>query len=269
MSLAIVTGSSSGLGLFTALKLAANFERIVVTSRLMARAEDACRRLQIAEPNANFIPFELRLQDLDRVKKFAESVVRDNGNWNLLVNNAGAKIEKPTKLTEQGFEWHYGVNHLSHFALTSFLKNHASTDARVVSTSSIVARKGNPSNWSDGKSSSPAEQYAASKLANLCFALELNERTDLISTAAHPGFARAEPYGNSLVRVGEYLLAQTAEAGAAPLVTASGAERGHYLGPRVFELWGKPKLVPLPSSASLANRNYLWELSEAQLGQKF
>lgn len=272
MPLAIVTGSSAGLG-FQIAKLLADqgFDRIVVTSRYFEKAKLSSQRLAALRPGTEYIPHELKLHDLDATKKFAEAVVSSEGSWNLLINNAGAKIERPTKLTKQGFEWHYGVNHLAHFALTSWLSKKAADSARVVSNASIAASKGDSNLWLDATGASPSQQYCASKLANLCFALELSSRSPLISTAAHPGFARAEPYGNLLVRTAEYLFAQSAARGALPLVRAclSDAPAGNYYGPRHFELWGSPKLIEPTTAATQANREMLWKLSEEQLGFKF
>lgn len=272
MSLAIITGSSAGLGYQTALQLASRgFDRIVITSRDFGRANIATERLKAQRPATDFLPYELQLHDLDATQKFAEKVMGEQGIWNLLVNNAGAKIERPTKLTKQGFEWHYGVNHLAHFALTFWLKVSAAEQARVVSNASIAASKGLSELWRDAKDASPSQQYCSSKLANVCFGLELNQRSRLASYVAHPGFARAEPYGNGFIRFGEYLFAQSAKSGAKPLTEASVGdyESGSYLAPKYFELWGEPEVVEPTSKATQENRNLLWQLSEKQLGFRF
>lgn len=272
MTLAIVTGSSAGLGFETAKALGSlGFDRVIVTSRSTARASSAAHQLQSLINGVEYLPEELKLHDLDQVQTFAESVKRKYGNWDLLVNNAGAKIEHPTKLTIQGFEWHYGVNHLSHFALTSWLRSAANPGARVVTNASIVARKGQSKFWQDATKASTSQQYDASKLANLCFALELHSRGLLESTVAHPGFARAEPYGYKALRLAEYLFAQSAMAGALPIIEACkrSTAPGTYSGPRVLQLWGKPEEIPVPEAASLENQKMIWNLSEQQLGLRF
>lgn len=272
MSLAIVTGSSTGLGYFTALGLAANgFERVVITSRKLERAQEAAKKLKRLSSGTDFLPYQLELHDLERVQQFAELLVKNEGNWDLLVNNAGAKIERPTKLTAQGFEWHYGVNHLAHFALTSWLRKNANRGARVVSNASIAAARGNSDLWVDATAANASEQYCASKLANLCFAMSLSETGLLNSNAAHPGFARAEAYGSPLVRLSEYLFAQSAKAGAMPIIEAcvNEAKSGIYFAPAVKQLWGKPELVRLPRTANLENQKKIWQISESQLGFKF
>ncbi|MFM6980671.1 MAG: SDR family NAD(P)-dependent oxidoreductase [Micrococcales bacterium] len=272
MTLAIVTGSSAGLGFHTASGLAKlNYDRIVVTSRSLARATQATKKLALLNPRVEYLPAELQLHDLEQVQAFAEWCKATHGNWDLLVNNAGAKIEHPTKLTRQGFEWHYGVNHLAHFALTSWLRPASNSGSRVVVNASIVARKGKSELWRDARMANTSQQYDASKLANLCFALELNSRGYLEATAAHPGFARAEAYGNLGIRIAEYLFAQSARSGAKPIIRACEKDvaAGTYWGPRVLQMWGQPIEVPIPKLASIENRRLLWEVSEQQLGFKF
>lgn len=274
---AVITGSSKGLGFSTARGLALRgFDRIVITSRSQSAADQAAIELRESFPSrlsVEFIPIAVDLSDLHDVDRFATKVMRETGAWDLLINNAGAKIEKPVKLTKQNFEWHYGVNHLAHFALTGLLLEKANSAARVVSVSSIVARSGNPVLWSDPTQATVGELYAASKLANLVFALELNRRLTplgLSAAAAHPGFARASSYGNKGIRIAEYIFAQNSNNGALPIIAAAGDNAGGaYFGPRMFELWGKPAAAKLPDAASECLGGQLWKLSQEQTGISF
>ena len=270
MTLAIVTGSSAGLGFEVAKQLASHqLSQIVVTSRTLENASRAAFRLKELAPFVEYVPMKLDLSDLNHVRDFAASVKSRFESWDLLVNNAGAKIEHPTKLTAQGHEWHFGVNHLGHYALTLDLLEARTENARVTSVSSIVARKGRSELWGNSVSASTAEQYDASKLANLCFAMELNKKvTGLNSNAAHPGFARAEPYGNSLIRLSEYLLAQSAAQGAKSITEAAinKEHRFSYFAPRWLELWGAPREIEVPDVAAAEAGAYLWKLSEDLTG---
>lgn len=56
---------------------------------------------------------------------------------NILVNNAGVMM-CPLSQTEDGFEMHFGTNHLGHFLLTMLLlpRIKKSTPARIVTVSS-------------------------------------------------------------------------------------------------------------------------------------
>ena len=221
-------------------------------------------------PNANqsVTGLALELGDLDYVQGFVSEHTAELSGWTHLVNNAGAKIESPYKVTSQGFEWHFGVNHLAHHLLTSLLLPIGAKSKRVVTVASVVARRGNPENWGlTGEGTSTADYYSASKLANLAFMLQLHNRfAGVTATSAHPGFAKAEPYGNAITRLGENLLAQSAAAGALPIAAAVLTAPGSYLGPRVLELWGRPTKARVPETLQKVTLNDLWALSNGLTG---
>jgi NAD(P)-dependent dehydrogenase (short-subunit alcohol dehydrogenase family) len=264
---AIITGANAGLGFQVARQLLSDGVDLLMGSRCLERGQVARQRLQLEFPDAQIQLSQLDLSDFESIGSFAEQA---GSSWDYLVNNAGAKIESPYKQTHNGHEWHLGVNHLGHFALTRSLWPKASASATVVSVSSIVARRGkldlNPSNKINAGTA-----YANSKLMNYAFAIILAKKielTDRKSVAAHPGFARANTYGNSFVRFGEYVLAQSAEAGARPISAACHSENGSYLAPKYFELWGKPKLAKRPEINQLDLDDF-WSRSEELTGEIF
>lgn len=62
------------------------------------------------------------LVSLKSVKSFAEEVLKDFPQIHCLINNAGVFVpEINNEKTLDGFEIHFGVNHLSHFLLTDLL----------------------------------------------------------------------------------------------------------------------------------------------------
>jgi NAD(P)-dependent dehydrogenase (short-subunit alcohol dehydrogenase family) len=126
--------------------------------------------------------------------------------------------------------------------------------------------------------------YGQSKLANLLFALELDRRlraagSPVKSLLAHPGYSATNlqvsgPTGlvKQVLRLGNALLAQSADDGAIPQLyaaTAPGVESGEFIGPDGFgEYRGKhPRRVDATDRAhdeELARR--LWEVSEGLTG---
>lgn len=250
---AIVTGSNSGLGFHTAAALARDKYVVVLAVRSKVRGTIAAEKLRQAIPGCQI---EVALLDLSSLQSI-DAFISEQGNheWDLLVNNAGAKIERPFKTTQDGFEWHIGVNHFGHFALTSGLWRSRAEFARVVTVSSIVANgatlkpeNSSPKTFEEGKA------YADSKLLNLMFAQQLSRLINesglqAASVAAHPGFARAQPYGTRLTRVAELALAHSASKGAESIIEACNGQNGQYFAPRVFQLWGGPKKIHIPKSA--------------------
>lgn len=264
---AIVTGANAGLGFQVARGFLSQGVKLLLGSRSLERGENAKARLLEEFPSAQITVGELDLADLESISPFVQ---RAPSGWDFLVNNAGAKIEKPFKQTTQGHEWHLGVNHLGHFALTRELWPKATAEATVVTVSSIVARRG-VLNLNPEQNITAAQAYANSKLMNYAFSRMLANKiqgTDRKSAAAHPGFARANPYGNQLVRIAEYVFAQTVQAGAKPIKLACHSENGTYLAPSIYELWGKPAPAIRPEISEELLQEF-WSMSEKQSGGKF
>ena len=103
-------------------------------------------------------------------------------------------------------------------------------------------------------------------------------RPDLLSMAAHPGYARTnlqfagpKPWEQAIMRVTNPVLGQSAEMGALPSLyaaTAPGVPGGSFIGPDgPFEQRGHPKIV---TAAGRAYREEdwrrLWEASEELTG---
>ena len=286
---AVVTGANVGLGLETATELARAGATVVLAARDPARAESAIASISSAIPDADvrFIPLDLA--SLASVAEFSEAVAATfPDGLDLLINTAGVMMP-PRRETEDGFELQLGTNHLGHFALTGrLLPMMGDRDgSRVVTVSSGMARMGQIDfdDLQGRQSYSRTGAYAQSKLANLVFALDLDDRLEnsglkTRSMGAHPGYAAtnlqaAGPrigggLGSTLaapfMALGHRLLAQSAEAGALPTLRAAtepGLAGGTYIGPDgPGEMRGSPvpvKPVETASDPEVAER--LWEAS--------
>jgi NAD(P)-dependent dehydrogenase (short-subunit alcohol dehydrogenase family) len=201
------------------------------------------------------------------------------------MNNAGVMMPPSRRSTVDGFELQLGTNHLGHFALTLQLLPLllATPGSRVVTVSSLAARGGSIDldDLQAERSYTPSSRYAASKLANLLFTLELQRRlvgaqAGTVAVAAHPGLSATNLASTmELGRVVERLTAlasQSAEAGARPQLhaaTADGVRGGDYYGPRgVGEVRGRrvghARFPPAALDTSTAAA--LWTRSEALTG---
>jgi NAD(P)-dependent dehydrogenase (short-subunit alcohol dehydrogenase family) len=186
----VVTGANSGLGLATATELAKAGGTIVLAVRDPVKGEEAKESIRTVTKAGNLEVSALDLGDLSSVRAFAK-------RWgdrpcDALVLNAGVMAIPDRTVTVDGFERHFGVNHLGHFALTALLwpalKAAATGDrgeARVVVVSSDGHKKGEiafddlqreqPGAYKD--CSTPfCSAYTQSKLANVMFAKELERR---------------------------------------------------------------------------------------------
>lgn len=276
MPLAVITGASVGLGFETARGLLQLGFEVVITSRDESRANRALGLLSSEFPEAKIWTIALDLSKASSVAGFASRFASRFGNWNILINNAGAKVLSRYLETDSGIEYHFGVNAVGHFALTADLLNHRAEAAKVVSVSSIVARFAPKTLGPVGslESYSAGSSYAASKFSNLLFALELERRfgsETFISLAAHPGFAKAQPYGPKSTRFFESFLAQSAKRGALPIIEAAtngSLTGGSYIVPDVLELWGRPKKSVLFDACNVKNQEENWRILENLSGRK-
>jgi NAD(P)-dependent dehydrogenase (short-subunit alcohol dehydrogenase family) len=275
MPLAIITGANTGLGFETARGLLQVGFEVVITSRNLERGEKAVARLKSEYPKGQISALALDLSNQSSVRDFAPRFTQAQKKWDVLVLNAGAKVLSSYQETDSGIEYHFGVNAVGHFALVADLLALRAEVARVVSVSSIVARfapsalgpAGSPKSYSAGAS------YSASKLSNYLFAIELQNRfgsESFSSLAAHPGFARAEPYGPKSTRFFESFMAQSAAKGALPIIEAatdSSLPGGSYRVPKILELWGEPSEGIVPKITNHESLIKNWEILETLSGK--
>lgn len=138
--------------------------------------------------SAFFVPLDLA--SLRSVRSAADRLIESGRALDLLVNNAGVGLGRG--ITEDGFELHFGVNHLGHFALTAGLAPLLADASRVITVASGAHHhaEGIDFDRARGRTRSLTgwPEYAMSKLANVLFSRELAIRRPGLSTyAVHPG----------------------------------------------------------------------------------
>lgn len=184
----MVTGPSSGIGMVIAKTLAADGFHVVAAGRSEARVSPVVDEIVSDGGSAEFL--HLDLASLASARRAGETFIASGRPLDLLVNNAGIGISQRGR-TEDGFEVHFGINHLGHFLLTKLLFDAMGTNARVVQVASSVhySAKGIPfDRLRRGTSLIGYREYAVSKLANVLFVRELaRRRPDLATYAVHPG----------------------------------------------------------------------------------
>ncbi|MFG3529913.1 SDR family NAD(P)-dependent oxidoreductase [Streptomyces sp. NPDC047917] len=183
---ALVTGGYSGLGLEATRALARAGAHVVVPARRPATAERALHDIPGTEVHA------LDLTDLESVRVFCERFLETRRPLRILINGAGVMACPETRVGP-GWEAHFAINHLGHFALVHRLRPAlASGGARVVS----VASSGHflsGVRWDDIHFRAGYDRwlaYAQSKTANALFALHLDSLgadRGLSAFAVHPG----------------------------------------------------------------------------------
>jgi len=203
-----------------------------------------------------------------------------------LINNAGVMLV-PYCTTEDGFERHFGVNHLGHFALTGRLIDRllATNRSRIVTVGSVAHGIG----WIDSddlmfegaRRYHALRAYADSKLAGLLFTYELQRRlagSDTMAVSAHPGGAatnlgrrmKGRRWYRAVLPLLEWLSQSAAEA-ARPILRA--ATDPDVVGGECFGPSGLLGMRGHPIVVKTARRSYdaheaerLWEISEELTG---
>jgi retinol dehydrogenase 12 len=195
----LVTGANTGIGYATATELARRGGRVHVACRSRAKGEAAVTAIS-AEAGSDQVRFlALDLADLASVRQAAADFLALGEPLHTLVNNAGVGGQRG--ITADGFEIHFGVNHLGHFALTQALLPLliASGPARIVNVASEVHYQAKGVDFDAlryrTKNVSGMPQYAVSKLSNVLFTQELARRLGSAPVTAyslHPGVVASD-----------------------------------------------------------------------------
>ena len=272
----VITGATSGIGRAAASDLAALGARVVIVARDPVRG--AAARDEIAEETGNR-GVALEVADLasqKQIRGLAARLLATCPEIHVLINNAGLALGE-RRLTEDGLEETFAVNHLAPFLLTNLLLDRlrGSAPARVVTVAS-AAHRGAAIPFDDlngERGFSGWLAYAWTKLANILFTTELARRLDgsgVTATCLHPGvvatgFAREGPL---LIRefqrwVGRLFLLDP-KRGADTLVwlasspEVAGASGGYYVKRRLQ--------TPSRAARDAAAARRLWKVSERLTG---
>ncbi|XP_003706327.1 retinol dehydrogenase 11 [Megachile rotundata] len=181
----IVTGANSGIGKETVKELAKRKATVILACRTLQSARDTVSEIHAQITTGELVPMKLNLASFSSIREFATEVIKNFTEVHVLINNAGVYVPfKEHALTDDGFEIHFGVNHLGHFLLTNLLFEHLkkSAPSRIIIVTSKLFESGviDFSNLNGEKGlvvkgrMNPA--YCNSKLANTYFGIELAKR---------------------------------------------------------------------------------------------
>ncbi|KAF2897601.1 hypothetical protein ILUMI_08570 [Ignelater luminosus] len=233
---AIVTGSNSGIGFYTAQDFAKRGARVILACRDSKRAEEARSKIVEATGNPNVVVRILDLGSLDSIRAFAKEINETEERLDILVNNAGvAGFEH--QLTADGLSLTMQINHFGPFLLTylliGLLKKSApsrvvnvSSDAAMIAKLDLENLNGPPNAFL-----TKTVDYANSKLCNILFTNELALRLEgsgVETYSIHPGAVKTEFFKNmsstasrKVFETAAKMFYKTAEEGAQTSIYAS------------------------------------------------
>jgi NAD(P)-dependent dehydrogenase (short-subunit alcohol dehydrogenase family) len=256
--------------------LARQGARVVMVGRDRAKTEAAAATVAArsgATPEAQLLcDFSSQAQ----VRALAREVLDRFDRVDVLVNNAGG-VNKTRRLTVDGIEATFAVNHLGYFLLTNLLLDRLvkSAPARVVTVASVGHRRGTLDFDDLGfeRGYSIMRAYARSKLANVLFAAELARRLagrGVTSNSLHPGAVATNIWSGAPLWAKPIILLLfrpffiSAEKGGSYIVRlAAGPELEGVTG-QYFEEGQRVDPAPLAQDQALARR--LWDVSSGIVG---
>ena len=198
----VATGATSGIGEAAVLALAGLGARIVFVARDQDRAQATMRKLEAKAPGLGHRTHLADLSSMAEASKVGAAIAASEPRIDVLINNAGA-IFSDRRVTPEGLELTFALNHMAYFMLTEALRDKlvASAPARIVSTGSNAHERANLdfSDLQSAKGYGGFKVYGRSKLANILFTRELARRlagTEVTTNCLHPGVV-ATRFGDS------------------------------------------------------------------------
>jgi len=192
----LITGGTGGIGKATAIGLARIGARVGITGRDLARAERSAAEIRAASGNTAVDAFAADMSSQAEVRRLAVAILDSYPRLHVLVNNVGG-FWAHRRVTADGVERTFALNHLAPFLLTNLLLDRlkASAPARVVTVSSGAQGMGRIEfdDLQGARSYSGQRAYSQSKLANVMFTNELARRlegTGVTAISLHPGVVR-------------------------------------------------------------------------------
>lgn len=223
-STAIVTGASSGVGLYAAKALAKRGWYVIMACRNLEKAEKAAQEVGI--PKDSYKILHIDLGSLDSVRQFINDFRATGRSLEALVCNAAIYmplIKEPLRSPE-GYELSMATNHLGHFLLCNVMledmKRSPAADKRMILLGTVTHNPdelggkipprpdlGNlegfaqgfkePVSMIDGKKFEPVKAYKDSKVCNVLTMRELHQRyhesTGITFSSLYPGCVADTP----------------------------------------------------------------------------
>jgi NAD(P)-dependent dehydrogenase (short-subunit alcohol dehydrogenase family) len=265
---ALVTGSTDGIGKQTAIALARAGARVIVHGRGDARAAKAAEEIRAASGAApdrvDHVAFDLG--SLAAVKKGAAAIEARTPALHVLLNNAGIFANERVT-SRDGHELTFAVNHLGPFLLTELLlpllRRSAvpGAAARVINVSSVAHTRGeiHIGDLSLERGFSGYTAYAQSKLANIMHAVSLASRlpaAEVTANSLHPGVVMTK-----LLRTGfGPVVGDTVEEGAETPVYLATSPAVEGITGRYFTDCKEAEYAPVVDDREV--RDALWQASD-------
>ncbi len=289
----LITGANTGAGFEATKILLSKGAEVIMLNRNETKSNKAIDDLKSqlgANTKVSFIKMDL--SSLSSVRNASKTINEKVSKIDALICNAAiAQVAKQT-FTSDGFESNLGVNHYGHFLLVNLLfEKVEQSSGRIVVVASEGYKMGiktiqfDDMNWD--KNYHPNDTYCHSKLAQMMFAYELQNRIkdakkDVKVYVCHPGASKTSLIRKDAPFVTRFMwtimsslpIVQSAEKGAYPEVmcaTEDNLNQQAYFGPTGRMQWtgpvGECNMEPFVKDKTVARK--LWEVSEKETDCKW
>jgi protochlorophyllide reductase len=222
----VITGASSGVGLYTAKAMSQRGWHVVMACRNLAKAETAAQSVGMSLDSYSILHIDLG--SLASVRKFVAELRATGKSLDALVCNAAVYLpllKEPMRSTD-GYELSVATNHFGHFLLCNLLledlKASSFLDKRLIILGTVTANSKElggkipipapadlgdlqglaagfkaPISMIDGKPFKAGKAYKDSKLCNMMTSRELHRRyhaaTGIVFNTLYPGCVADTP----------------------------------------------------------------------------
>jgi len=189
---AVITGTTHGIGRVTSRELARAGKTVVMLCRDVSAASEVRDEILRHAPGATVDVVHCDLASLASVREAAALVRRAHPPLGLLINNAGI-VSTRRRTSVDGFELTFATNHLGPFLLTALLSDRLDSGARIIMVASRIHYRGRldlAAVTRPHRRYRATAAYAQSKLANVLHTFALARRmagTDISVNCLHPG----------------------------------------------------------------------------------
>jgi protochlorophyllide reductase len=222
----IITGASSGVGLYAAKALAKRGWHVVMACRDLPKAETAAKAVGMSPDRYSIMHIDLG--SLESVRKFVADFRASGKSLDALVCNAAVYLPllKEPMRSPEGYELSVATNHFGHFLLCNLLledlKASSAPDRRLITLGTVTANSKElggkipipapadlgdlqglaagfkaPIAMIDGKPFKAGKAYKDSKLCNMLMSRELHRRyhdsTGIVFNTLYPGCVADTP----------------------------------------------------------------------------
>jgi protochlorophyllide reductase len=222
----VITGASSGVGLYAAKALAQRGWHVVMACRNLPKTEQAAQAVGMSPDSYSIMHIDLG--DLESVREFVRDFKASGKSLDALVCNAAVYLPllKEPMRSPEGYELSVATNHFGHFLLCNLLlddlKASSAPDKRLIILGTVTANSKElggkipipapadlgdlqglaagfkaPISMIDGKPFKAGKAYKDSKLCNMMTSRELHRRyhdtTGIVFNTLYPGCVADTP----------------------------------------------------------------------------